>query len=543
MKKLNRKWVKYAALIFVLIMGFLLFLSNTIMNFSLPEVVTQQPTVATIANVLRTTAMAEARGSIDIEVDTAREVFAVYVRDGDSVLEGDALFSLEAGGGELQAQLDELRLQYQRMLLELSESDHAMQNETIRQIREDLALAQTDRNALGTFHLTEGQAQAALDQANTAVANLESQISSLETELLHIDGFSVLSQRIGQWVVAYEQAKADFLANVGQTYEDFREENPTASNQWTQAVATARTTMTQQAATARAAVVSDIARIGTDLTTANSTQAQAQQNMNRVQSIQAADSRVRELQRALNQALISLQQDVTSAQTQEALRLLDLRALEEDIEELEAKIQRQVGDTEGDTIIIRAQHDGIITNIMARVGQVAQPDIPLASLEVAQLGYTAEASFPAAEVQQVRPGAQVDVRTLGWWSELSGRVTGIRPDPMDPAARRIVNVEIQGDVLPGEQVNMSIHLSSARYDTVVPRSAVAQDATGYHVYILQTRTSPFGTRYSVMRVDVTILAEDDNLAAISGAIDRFANIIIRSSDTLTDRARVRLANE
>ena len=543
MKQLNRGWVKNAAIIFLLVMLLLTIFSNTIMNFSLPEVVTQQPTTGTIANTLRGTATAQTRGSIDIEVDTPREVFGIYVRDGDTVLEGDRLFSVEAGGGELMAQLGDLRLRYQQMLLEISNSDHAMQNETIRQIREDLTFAEADRNALGSFHMTEGQAQAALTQATALVANLTTEVSALEAELVHIDNFSSLSTRIGESVRNYEQARANFLMNMGQTYEAFREENPEGENAWTQMVAQSRLLMTQHAAFARIGVVSELSALGTDLANAITAENTAQQNLSRVQNIQAADERVRNLQRQLNAALITLQQEVTAAQTQSALQLLSLRALEEEIEELEAKIERQVGDVEGTTITILAQHDGVITNIMARVGEVAQPGLPLARLEVSALGYTAEMSVGAQDAQQIRPGAEVDVRTQGWWSNLSGRVTGIRPDPLDPATRRIVNVEIMGDVLPGEQLSLAIHLSSARYDTIVPRSAIAQDATGYHIYILHERSSPFGTRYIAVRVDVSIEAEDENQAAVSGAVDRWANVIIRSSAPISDRERVRLAME
>ena len=543
MKQLKRGWVKNAAIIFLSVMLLLTFFSNTIMNISLPEVVTQQPTTGTITSTLRGTAQAETRGSIDIEVDIAREVFAIYVRNGDMVLEGDRLFSVEAGGGELQTQLNDLRMQYQRMLLEVSNSNHAMQNETIRQIREDLGMAEADRNALGTFHLTEGQAQAALGQASAQVASLNSQITNLENELSHIEAFSSLSQRIGSAVIAYEQARSNFLVNMGMTYDEFRVENPGVENQWTQAVGQARDAMIQQAATARVAVMTELSTLGIDLSAAISTESLAQQNVNRVQTIQAADERVRGLERQLNAALIALQQEQQAAQTQGALELLSLRALEEQIEALEAKIERQIGDAQGDTITILAQHDGIITNILAQVGQIAQPGMPLARLEVSQLGFVAEMSVGATEAGQVRPGAEVEVRTQGWWSNLSGRVTGVRPDPMDPAGRRIVNVEIHGDVIPGEQLNLAIHLSSARYNVIVPRSAVAQDANGYHVYVLDSRDSPLGRRYTAVRVDVTIEAEDETQAAIVGALDNRANVIIRSSDTIGDRDRVRLANE
>jgi hypothetical protein len=48
-KPKNREWVKNAAIIFLAVLLVLTFFSNTIMNFSLPQVATKQITSGTIS--------------------------------------------------------------------------------------------------------------------------------------------------------------------------------------------------------------------------------------------------------------------------------------------------------------------------------------------------------------------------------------------------------------------------------------------------------------------------------------------------------------
>ena len=62
-KKFNRGWVKNAAIIFLVVLLLLTFFSNTILNISLPEVVTAQPTSGTITNAIRGNTVPEAAGS------------------------------------------------------------------------------------------------------------------------------------------------------------------------------------------------------------------------------------------------------------------------------------------------------------------------------------------------------------------------------------------------------------------------------------------------------------------------------------------------
>jgi len=542
MRKFKREWVKTAVIVFLAVLLAFTVFSNHIMNITLPEVVTTQTSSGVITNAIRGQAMAEANNSYEITVNAPRHVLAVHVREGAEVQEGDLLFELEEGDDDPLTQaveeLNALRLAYQIKLLDVG-ADYTMQNETIRQAREDLQRATAERAALGTTNLTLTAAQARVAEATAVHGARASQLAQLQAELGFIDTFDSRSTRIAQQVIAYETALANFIREMGMSYEDFIEENPNVNNQWTQAVEQAKLTMQTAAAAARVVVTQEISTQAAQVATAQNALTEAENTLTRVQAITTADANVQIAQRALNAALIALSSEQQQGSAAEARRLLELQAMADEITELEERIARMEAGLEGDSSNIYARYDGIIAGITVVAGQTAEPALPLARIEVADMGFLAELTVDARQAQQIRPGAEVDV-TSASWMPVTGRVAGFRADPEDPTNRRIVMVELQGEVTVGEQLNLAIQISRANYDAIVPRSAISQDATGPHVYVLQSRPSPLGTRYFAVRTDVTILAEDEQQTAVSG-IDRFSTIITRSSGTLSDRAAVRLA--
>ena len=82
-KETNRKHiVKKAAVIFLVAMLILTFFSNTIMNYSLPEVATEPVTTGTVSNKVRGQGTVETNSDLDVTVSGARVVKEVKVEAG-----------------------------------------------------------------------------------------------------------------------------------------------------------------------------------------------------------------------------------------------------------------------------------------------------------------------------------------------------------------------------------------------------------------------------------------------------------------------------
>ena len=116
----RREWVKNAAIIFLTIMLLLTFFSNTIMNYSLPEVATQYVQTGTITAKVRGTGKVEASDPYNVIAKESRVITSVAVKQGDTVEKDQVIYYLEdAESDELtqaEKELEDLELNYMKGL-------------------------------------------------------------------------------------------------------------------------------------------------------------------------------------------------------------------------------------------------------------------------------------------------------------------------------------------------------------------------------------------------------------------------------------------
>ena len=96
-KKANRKkdLIKDFAIAFLAIMLVLTFFSNTIMNYTLPEVATQMVQSGKVSPKIRGTGTVEADDPYSIMVSETRKIASVAVKVGDHVSKDDVIYYLE----------------------------------------------------------------------------------------------------------------------------------------------------------------------------------------------------------------------------------------------------------------------------------------------------------------------------------------------------------------------------------------------------------------------------------------------------------------
>lgn len=121
-KKSNRKeWVKNVAIIFLSVMLVLTFFSNTIMNYSLPEVATAMIEPGSITAKIRGTGNLVSEDPYKITIQETRKIKSVAVKQGDVVEKDQVLFYLEdedsAELEQAEKDLDALILAYSTSIL------------------------------------------------------------------------------------------------------------------------------------------------------------------------------------------------------------------------------------------------------------------------------------------------------------------------------------------------------------------------------------------------------------------------------------------
>ena len=205
MKVKRREWVKTAAIIFLAVLLVLTFFSNTIMNYSLPEVATQSVESGSINAKIRGTGTVAANESYEVTVEQSHKVASVLVKEGQEVKVDDVLFRFEGGeSDELKAAqdaLDQAEQGYEKSLIEAGNAA-AKENREIQKARdaynEALAVYQQYSTMsasqiatklaeaeikLKDLQIESSQAQQDYDNAKAEYDQLASQIAGLETDI------------------------------------------------------------------------------------------------------------------------------------------------------------------------------------------------------------------------------------------------------------------------------------------------------------------------------------------------------------------------
>ena len=218
----RRGWVKNAIIIFLVIMLILTFFSNTIMNYSLPEVAAQYAQSGSITSKIRTTATVQANSTHKIVIDETRKILSVAVKEGDDVKIGDVLFYLEdAESNELKSAretLASLEKQYKLKQLEVG-VDYYNDELNIKNKRDELKKVQ---KAIGDFsgNLSDSDAVASeIDRLEAEQKALEKTIKAYETQISNLNGNTADPSIDGDKTTDRINEAANKLATAKAAYE------------------------------------------------------------------------------------------------------------------------------------------------------------------------------------------------------------------------------------------------------------------------------------------------------------------------------------
>lgn len=193
MENKRREWVKTAAIIFLTIMLLLTFFSNTIMNYSLPEVSAKYVESGSLSEQIRGTATVEAAQQYEVKYTGAsRVVQAVEVKQGDTVERGQVLLRFEEGDSPdletAQSDLEAKQDEYRTKLLDAG-VDYSADELSIKNLEEDIARLKESLGGSGDYLKKLDEQKALEDKINdlTKQSNdLAKESKTFEDELTRI---------------------------------------------------------------------------------------------------------------------------------------------------------------------------------------------------------------------------------------------------------------------------------------------------------------------------------------------------------------------
>lgn len=658
----RREWVKNVAIIFLVILLILTFFSNTIMNYSLPEVATQYVQRGSITAKVRGTGNIEATDPYNVMVKESRVIASVAVKQGDQVEKDQVLYYLEETESDeltkAEAELEDLKLSYMKGLFGSNVSPEVISKVANGNVDGFSALQAkvTDmQNRLDDAQARVKECQENLDklslqstvsannsEASTLSDQLEEKLASMDKEQIETAFNNSKTARLAELEseIKEKQSQIEDLEELIKTSQSFAS-GTTESNQGNQSSSAQETFDERQKAVdekfntikngigskyppstfagtlsqdnikewydgiiwgddpdKQKACEADYGeyRVAVDLRDeaarileeygGNSTDqlSRLEKLKNQLASLQNKKTEVEAItvtseegyQEALNrlnqatkniteltnagaqssaayknqianaEAALKTAQSVYDLLKEEQTLMnadinaeLDLSKASKDIakkqEEIEKLREKSMG-TE-----IKAPVAGTVSSLAYAAGETTKPEEAAAVIQVEGKGYTLSVSVNNDQASKVKVGDEAELQNSWYYDDVKILLSAIKPDPDAPGQKKLLIFDVSGDSLtPGQALNISVGQRSAEYELVVPNSAVREDNNGKFILTVESKSSPLGNRYIATRVDVEVLASDDNNTAISAPLYGYEYVITTSTKPVEAGKQVRL---
>lgn len=205
-------------------------------------------------------------------------------------------------------------------------------------------------------------------------------------------------------------------------------------------------------------------------------------------------------------------------------------------EEIERLKEKSVGST------VTAPVAGTVTSISLVAGESTKPDEVLAVIQPAGKGFTLAFSATTEQARKLSVGDIAELQNAWYYDNVKATLASIKPDPDNPAQKKLLTFNVEGDVQAGQSLSLSVGQRSSEYELVVPNSAVREDNNGKFILIVESKSSPLGNRYIATRVDVEVLASDDTHTAISAGLYGHEYVITTATKPVEAGKQVRLTD-
>ena len=216
---------------------------------------------------------------------------------------------------------------------------------------------------------------------------------------------------------------------------------------------------------------------------------------------------------------------------------VDMEASKKAIERKQAEVDKLRENA--DELEVKSSVSGTIASINASAGKsIGGEEQPLATINVTDRGFTVKIDVTHDQAKKVKTGDTAELVNF-WGGDAVATLDQITSS--QTAGNRTLVFTLTGDIQAGQNVTLSIGQKSANYDALIPLSGLREDSNGKFVYVLESKSSPLGSRYIATRVTVQELARDDKSAAVSG-ISSGDFIITTSNKPVEAGKQVRLAD-
>lgn len=548
----RKEWVKNAAIVFLIILLLLTFFSNTIQNYSLPEVATQYVESGSITAKIRGMGVVESGDPYNVKIKEVRQVSSVEVKVGDKVEKGQVLCYLTE---EDSQELDQAKTELEQKQQALEKAQFNFEKQLLTGSY-DVSIMQNAGNT--------GSVSGYLNQIYTAKSEMEAAQDKVDEWTLVIAN---IDRQLAFNPYSVDVSKETKAVNEAQAALNAINNDLTGARNWLTSL-DAQIEQEKAAISVSSGDASKLANLVSQRLTANqnvinleSRQRAADQTLKNAQAALDAKKGTTDLNNVLNQQKAFAELSLGNAKDFFELKkkaydeliknIGDTYALSEasdaialaqkEVEDAQAKVDKLVTGAMGSEVT--APISGLITAVNVKSVVETPSDGIVFTMQPEGKGYTLSFSVTNQQAQRVSVGDQAELVNAWRYDDIQVTLASIKPDPNNPGQNKLLTFDVTGEsVIAGQSLNVSVGQKSANYDMTVPNSAIREDSNGKFILVITSKSSPIGTRYFASRVDVEVLASDDTKSAISGAVESYSYVITTSTKPVEAGKQVRLAD-
>ena len=582
--------IKNITIVFLLVLLVLTFFSNTIMNYSLPQVSVSRLSEGVVAKGTEISAMAESNQNYSVLAENDAEIKRTAVKTGQKVKEGQVIFYLKSAEESeeavlLKEKIDAAKLEHAKNLMIVGK-DYFELNQAVSKARDDLNAAIAARNSYDPGASTAASAQ--LGELRKKQSELEKDINALESDLYselsdssknvigreNLDEYLKVKKEYEDTLSSLENLEKSYpgdqawteaqrqlsdlktkLARLkednadkrtiedAQTEVDYAVDDYNAINSQKDKIAETKTLLSQKEAAYKEksgtenAIISLKSLLKTELASVSAEMEALGMGTpgGEIMDPETLNKNVSEAQYALDAAVHALEAQIKSDSVENSKLNLDLDAESKKIEEDEAKYAKLV-ETKSKTEIL-SPVGGIIGEITALSGTAVIKGDPMLSIYIEESGFSAKATVKNEVARSLSIGKSYNIKD---YTDTKAKLAKITKSKQDSKSSDL-EFDVTGDIESGANLTIIVSEESQRYDNVIQKNAVKEDSSGKFVYAVRSKNTPIGNRFIAKKIAVTVLAEDDSKCAVSGDFGDDADYIITaSSKPFTTGSQVRI---
>lgn len=531
--KKNRTWVIKLAAVFFVILLLLTFFSNTIMNYSLPQVATQTIQSGTITSKVRGSGTVTTANPYNVTVSSERKIKIVNVKEGDSVEQGALLVMFEDTDSsdltQAKKTLEQAKTDYQKYIVA-----NELSNEVVQRVESGQSGDFSGyKTRLEQAKQSVDAYQAQVDSYTSSTKKLQAQLDALQNTTADTSAeqsaLDVANQEL-QAAQADQTTAENTVNSLQEQYSLYQEAGNDVSGVAASLAAAKNTLMNAQNRVTNAQLAVDKAQAAL---TAKQDNAQNKPEISKIQTQLNSENAI--LSEATDN-LTKAQSDHGKIMT-EMNSEAELAALYSAISDAQSALDKLTADGGNK---ITAPVSGVVSNITITKGQTVAAEETLMTITGKDNGYTATITVTSEQAKRVKTGDTADINESWYYSDIVATVTAIRNDKENPGKSKLIDLKVTGDVTEGTTLNFAIGDKSKTYDMIVPNGAVREDNNGKFILIIREKSSPLGNRYFAKRIDVDVTASDDVNSAVTGELEGYEYVITTSTKAIKAGDQVRL---